>query len=369
MRSLRRFIKCLNIMKKLIITCCSLGRGGAERVLSILSTPFADEYNHVEILMWRDGPISYKFDDRVKIISIKQKSQSNNILKQMLWLRQYVKNNRPDLILSFLAQFNMLTLTSLLFVNVKIVVAERIDPSKFKKGPFIRFVRDLLYLKAVGILTQTQSGKNYFNPILRKKTVVIYNPILLENNKIGGWDINNTDKVIITAARLVRQKNQKMLIDAFSLFHKIHPEYKLIIYGEGDERKKLENLIEAKKLNNIVLLPGNSTQIWHEMLKSRLFVLSSNYEGMSNSLIEAMCIGLPCISTKVSGSIDLINHEDNGLLVDINNTKAFYEAMLKLIDDDKKSISISNNASKLFEKLNVTTISTQWIDYLNSRIY
>lgn len=355
-------------MGKLFITCCSLGIGGAERVLSILSTPFADEYNDVEILTWRNGPVLYNFDSRVKITSIKEQSKSNNILRQMLWFRQYVRKSRPNLILSFLAQFNMLTLTSLLLTDVKIVVAERIDPSKFKKGRILRFVRDLLYLKAVGILTQTQSGKNYFNSILRKKTEVIYNPIILEDDIIGAWNINSADKIIISAARLVGQKNQKMLIETFSRLHEIHQDYKLIIFGEGDEREHLENLISVKNLDGVVLLPGSTKQLWNEMLKSRMFVLSSNYEGMSNSLIEAMCLGLPCISTKVSGSVDLIKDGNNGLLVDIKNSQELYEAMMQLVEDDKKSVSIGKNASKLFEQLNVNIISKQWVNYLNSII-
>lgn len=286
----------------------------------------------------------------------------------MLWLRQYVKKNKPNLILSFLAQFNMLTLTSLLFHNVKIVVAERIDPSRFKKGKILRFVRDMLYFKATGILTQTQSGKNYFNSILRKKTSVIYNPILLEDEKVGAWNIDNTEKNIISAARLVGQKNQKMLIEAFSKLYETHPEYKLIIFGEGDERKNLENMIKTKGLEGSVLLPGSSRQLWDEMLKSRLFVLSSNYEGMSNSLIEAMCLGLPCISTKVSGSVDLIKHGINGLLTNVNDTQELYDTMVQLIEDDKKSVFVSRNSSELFKQLNVNVISKQWIDYLNSHL-
>lgn len=355
-------------MKKIFITCCSLGRGGAERVLSILSTPFADQYNHVEILTWRDGPIAYSFDSRVKIVSIREQSNSNNIMKQMLWLRQYVKKNRPNLILSFLAPFNMLTLTSLLFVDVKIIVAERNDPSKFHKGLFLKLIRDLLYFKADGILTQTLSAKNYFNTLLRRRISVIYNPIVLEDNIVGAWNIASADNTIVSVARLVSQKNQKMLIEAFSLFHEVHCDYKLMIFGEGDERETLTNLINEKQLENVVLLPGCSSQVWGEMLRSRIFVLSSNYEGMSNSLIEAMCLGVPCISTKVSGSVDLIKHGDNGLLVDVNDIRALYEAMLELVEDDEKSISISRNASKLFEVLNVDIISKQWIDYLNTKI-
>lgn len=157
-----------------------------------------------------------------------------------------------------------------------------------------------------------------------------------------------------------------MLISAFSKFSKSHPDYKLLIWGEGDERGELENQINELSLEQKVLLPGVSENIFQELSKGEIFVLSSNFEGMPNTLIEAMCLGLPCISTKVSGATDLIKDGVNGLLIEINAENQLIMAMEKLTGDDSLRKEIGENASKIYDELNVEVISNKWIKYIEN---
>ena len=158
------------------------------------------------------------------------------------------------------------------------------------------------------------------------------------------------------------------IINAFAIFKQSHPDYILIIYGEGDERHKLEQKILKMNLRNDVFLPGRKQNVHELILGAELFVMASNFEGMSNSLIEAMCLGLPCISTKVSGATDLIQHGINGLLVDIGDTYGMYEAMCEIVDDRLRAQLIGKNASELYFDLNVDKISKLWINYIDSII-
>jgi glycosyltransferase involved in cell wall biosynthesis len=127
-------------------------------------------------------------------------------------------------------------------------------------------------------------------------------------------------KIITSVGRLSEQKNQHVLIEAFSRIEKDFPDYELVIYGEGNLRETLENQIKTLKLENKVKLPGVKKNIKNEIYDCSLFVLPSLYEGMPNALMEAMALGLPVISTDCPcGGPRFLIHNYNGLLVKVNN--------------------------------------------------
>ena len=172
-------------MSKVIFFCASLQGGGAERVLSVLSNRLADHYDSVDYLMLYNAPIFYVIDERVKVISIEEETGSKNIVINMFWFRKYINKQKPNLILSFSAPFNMLALSSLLWTKHKVVACERVDPKSFRWGKPLEFIRNLLYERADGILTQTQMSKDYFVGDLLKKTDIIYNPIEMSKEYLG----------------------------------------------------------------------------------------------------------------------------------------------------------------------------------------
>ena len=308
----------------------------------------------------------YKFDRHIEIIDIPKECGHNSLIKCISFFRDYLKRNKPSILLSFSAPFNMVSIVSSIGLNIRTIVCERNDPRFIPFNALQRFFRNCLYLFADGILTQTEHNKEYFSKVLQKKTTVIYNPIFINQALIGSKRYEDNNHIIISVARLKEQKNQKMLISAFSKFSKSHPDYKLLIWGEGDERGELENQINELSLEQKVLLPGVSENIFQELSKGEIFVLSSNFEGMPNTLIEAMCLGLPCISTKVSGATDLIKDGVNGLLIEINAENQLIMAMEKLTGDDSLRKEIGENASKIYDELNVEVISNKWIKYIEN---
>ena len=159
-----------------------------------------------------------------------------------------------------------------------------------------------------------------------------------------------------------------MLIRAFKKFHLKHPEFSLTMYGNGEDRDYVLDLINKEGLSSCIFLPGAKNNIWDEIADAKCFVMTSWYEGMPNALLEAMCLGLPCVSTKVSGAVDLIKNGENGILVDLDDDESFAEALSLVIDKEDYALSIGKKATEIYNLLEVKSISHQWIDYLNKMI-
>lgn len=347
------------INKKVIIFIGDLRSGGAERVVSIISKSFLQEFKEIEIILYYDRPIFYNLSENIKVRLIERETKSRNILKNMLWLRRNV--NREDIFLSFLAPFNIVAIVSLFFKK-KIIVADRNDPRFDPPNPIKRFIRDILYNFAEKVVCQTESNKIYFNKNIQRKTSIIYNPIYL-SEKIGNALEEKKENIIVSVGRLSKQKNQILLIDSFKKILEYFPDYKLIIYGEGEERLSLENYIKKLSLEKNILLPGAFKDVHTRIKKAKIFIMTSDYEGMPNALLEAMSLGLPCISTKVSGAVDLIENYKNGVLTDRNPNEISNE-IIKILNDESYAYSLGKEANKLYYKLNEKEIINQWIDLL-----
>ena len=173
-------------------------------------------------------------------------------------------------------------------------------------------------------------------------------------------------KEIVTVGRLEPQKNQKLLINAFSELAKKFPDYTLVIYGEGSLRKKLEKYIESKGLKDRVFLPGAKNNIQEYIKDASLFVLSSDYEGIPNALIEAMAIGLPCVSTDCSpgGARELITNGENGVIVECRNSNELATAMARLLTDRESAKRMGTNAKKIYTRVDKNLVCNRWLDLI-----
>lgn len=357
-------------MNNIFICCGNLKAGGAERVISVLANDFVSRDISVCIYTWYKTDIFYQFDDRVIIHQIPLESKCSSYLGQMLWFRKEILHKHPDVVLSFLAPFNILTVFSLLGTRIPVAVAERNDPYFVSPtyNAFWKIVRNLAYKFSDRVFVQTQINKSHFPRYIQSKSTVIYNPMALDRDKIGLALSANKRKEIVSVTRLEAQKNVPMLIKAFAKFHKTHLDYRLTIYGKGGERGDLEKLISSMGLTEVVSLPGCRQDVHNVIVGASMFAMASNFEGMSNSLIEAMCLGLPCVSTKVSGALDLIQNGYNGLLVDINDIDGMCSALTYMADNIDFSKRMGERASELYKMLSVDVISTQWLKEISAII-
>ena len=155
------------------------------------------------------------------------------------------------------------------------------------------------------------------------------------------------------------------MIDAFSRIAPDFPDWKLVIFGEGPLRETLEAQIHKLKIQDKVQLPGRSENVLDELNKSEVFCFSSDYEGMSNAIVEAFCIGLPIVSTKVSGTEDFIKNGENGILINIGKTDEMEAALRKIMSDEsfrKKMAEKNRQQSSIFQ---IEHIFQQWENVIN----
>ena len=353
-------------MSKIILSFATLTQGGAARVCANLSKPLCDNYDIVILVTWADRPQFYEYDNRAKWLCV-EKEVGKNDIKRMLWFRNLIKKEKPDLILSFLEPFNLRVLICTMGLGVKTIVAERNDPQSVNKYSFLSYLEKFVYRRAHGILVQTPTIQRFFDGKLKDRTHVIYNPVNIPTSMVGAALKTPKQKRIISVARLMPQKNHDILIKAFAKFQKNHQDYTLTIYGEGPLMENLKSLAESLGIGGKVFLPGPSKTVHQDILDAEMMCLVSVREGMSNAMIEAMCLGLPCICTKVSGAVDLITDGENGILVDIGDVNGLVQKMNELAYNKALSQNVGKKASELYQILNKEKINQEWISYLKAQ--
>ena len=264
---------------------------------------------------------------------------------------------------SFLTMPNVLCAIAGKLAGIPVIVSERGDPHAVEALISQVFYR--IYRLAKGAVFQTDGAKAYFCKALQAKGTVIPNPVTLKDESVY-TDYESCTKSIVYAARFgVRQERQDLMLRAFAHVHEKHPEYKLEFYGDGLDQAAMEQLARDLGLEDSAVFHGVSAALLRDMAKSEIFVLSSDYEGIPNSLIEAMAIGLPCVSTDCSpgGARMLIRDGVNGLLVPRNDEKALAEGICKMIEDRDFAIACGKEAVKVRERFKPEVILDAWENY------
>lgn len=342
---------------KITFVTGAMGRGGAERVISILSKHYVEKGHQVEICTILHANVGYELDKRIKVTNLSRDSVplKKDIVPLIGRIRRHIKESRPDIVVSFMAQNALLAGLAIKGLKVRHVVSERIDPSMVNRGKVYKTVLHQIYGAAEKVVLQTERAYNYFPEKVQKKSVIILNPIGVKE-----YASEEKENRIVTVGRLEAQKNQKMLIDALDVLKGKYPEYILDIYGVGALRQELEGYIAQKGLTDRVFLRGNAPDIHHKIASAKLFVLPSDFEGLSNALLEAMMMGLPVISTACSGSDEIICDGENGMLVPVGGKAELVSAMDKVLSDGIFREKIAQGAKETSELFKTENVISQW---------
>lgn len=352
---------------KILFMVGSLAGGGAERVVSELANEMAKKDNEVNILTVASSKRAYSISQNINVIDCSQRDfiTGLNFFKRIRKIRQSIKLVKPDVVISFTVSVNIYAVLSCIGLQTKLILAERNDPRYDPSDKMTRVLRSLLYPLADNYVFQTNGEKEFFSKRIQKRSVVIPNPV---NPNLPKPYEGERDKRFVTAARLVPQKNLEMAIDAFEGAIKKHHEYVFEIYGEGPLKDKLQNYIEQKSLQKNVLLKGCSDDLYNDINSASGFILSSNYESISNSMIEAMALGIPTISTDYpsGGARELINSGENGYLVPVGDSVQMSKCICDIIEKKQIALNLGKSSIKIRQTLNVDRIMGQWIKYIKN---
>ena len=334
----------------------SMGRGGAERVISILANYYAEKDCDVDIVLLLNNKVNYNLHPKIRIVDLTSNgSYIKNIPYWFRNIRKYVKNEKPNKIVSFVGRINMLVLTATMGLYVPVIVSERNDPKHDGRGKVLEIYGNFIYRRAQSIIFQTGYEKSCFSKKLYNKSYIIPNPI---NIMAVPKEVERLE--IVTAGRLLPQKNQKMLIDAFAMLSDKFEGLSLKIYGAGALKSDLQKQIDDYGKSDVIQLCGNITDL-HERISGALaFVMTSEFEGLSNALIEAMMLGIPCISTNYPGADEIIKNNENGILVPCNDTEALSKAIEKLIVNADFRKKISKNAIRDSQNYKKEIVLNKW---------
>jgi len=362
-------------MKKVLIVIDTMYGGGAERVACRIANALSVD-NEV-VIYTRSTPDTYQLAENIKVLHFTDPPRLLayhgrgarfvqpllDPISNLFWYRYLSKKlkdikrkEKPDVTLSMLQISNIMNAFSK-GSGLK-VMSERNNPAK--KSAAYRRWSNLCFRRADCVVFQTETIRDHYSPSIKKKGVVVPNPVLVDCQATGG------SKRIVTLGRLHPQKNHAMLIKAFALFSKNHPEHTLHIYGKDIGEENLNPLIESLSLTDKVFIEGFKNPVHPFIVDAEQFVLSSDYEGTPNALLEALMMGFPCITTAFEGTRELLGENPPCLVTPVGDEVAFAGAMARLADDPALRETLSTRAVQFADAFSMEKIMPKWRDVLFS---
>lgn len=367
-----------NLNLRIMFVIHSLERGGAERVMSTMANYWSLQGEDVTIVTLETlDKDAYSLAAEVKRKSLALAGESGNKLRgfwnnMRRWrkLRAVVQKLEPDVIVSFTTNINSMMILALLGIHIPLIISERVDPLYPSIGRFRKLLRRCLYPSAAALVVQTEHAKIIMQHWFQSLRIrVIPNPVSENDSDVNQphvplrelLKVPGDARIIAGMGRLGPEKGFDLLIDSFSKVNAKHPDWHLVIFGEGRSRRELEDQAISLGIQDKVHLIGLVLAARKYLAEADIFVLSSRHEGFPNVLLEAMACGLPVVSFDCnSGPGDIIRHEYDGLLVEPENALALEKAMMKLIEEPNRRRALARNAHGVIERFALSRIMGLW---------
>lgn len=344
-------------MEKIVFVIPDMPGGGTERVVALLANEYSRRGIPVAILLFAGSQRAYPLDSRIEVVSVGKPSGGSftERIGRLRRMRKFYRENRNCQIWAFSAMGAVFSTVVALGQKHFFLVSERNDPTRYEH----RHIRDLGYRRADVVVCQTEDAVETFAAGIRKKSVVIPNPLEIKEEPFKG----EREKRIVAVGRLNVQKNHRLLLAAFASFTEKHSGYVLELYGQGELETKLRAQAAELAIDKSVIFKGFSGHVLSDIRTASMYVLSSDYEGISNSMLEAMALGLPVIATDcpIGGSRMYIRDGVNGFLVPVGDVAALARAMGRLADEPALGEKLGGEAAKLRKELETAKIADRFL--------
>ena len=326
---------------KLLFVITSLENGGAERVCASLANYFSKE-NEVEILYF-SGEIFYEISPKVKLNKFSRNSRIPRLAAKLLAIRKRAKD--ADCVISFMDSTNILSIIATAFLGRKLIISEH-SAHDFV-GLKWRVLRRIFYPFASALTVLSKSDFSYYSFV--KNKAIIYNPSIFKPS-FGG----QKEKLIIFVGRLEHVKGCDIFLRALALLGL--DDFKLLVLGDGSQKKSLQSLSEKLGLKNLEFL-GSVSDIQNYYKKAKIIVSSSRFEGLGNALIESAFFDCIRVATPTAGALELLEDGKNGFISSDFSEQALAKAILKALSADE---SVLENTRVQCEKFRLENIAAKW---------
>lgn len=397
-------------VKKVLFIVSSLNFGGAQKVISNITTSLPADYE-IDILLNSDKNIQYPYRGTIYSLNIKEPKSRESIayqfkvfLKRIKVIKQLKQQNHYDTVVSILTSANVANVLCKT-KDCKSVITEVIMPNEnpsFKEKYIIGGVTTKFYNKADCVVAETNAMADNLiknHRVSAGKITVIPNSISVEGIckqaekelTLDEKDIFSVEKTFVTAGRMQYQKAHWHLIRAFNDVVKNDSSAKLVIFGEGELKEMLQKLIDAYHLGKNVFLKGFTNELDKYVAHCRVFVFPSMFEGMPTALLQAMAVGTPCLVTDFySGAREVLGdektptehicdtlHTEWGIMTPVCSGKYYNadeplekeelllaEAMISLLNDDDLREKYSLAAKKRSYHFDNNTVIKKWMEVI-----
>lgn len=354
--------------KKICFLLPNLDAGGAERVVTILAESLSQKGFSVDIVLLLNNIVKYQIPNNIN--TIKLNTENLGHFQRIKHLRKYLKNEKKQFENMFVLSFQPWSLNFLLCaaigLNIKIVATERNNPYRNGSNLYQRIKHSIPFVLSDACVFQTFDAKEYYLFLKQKKCFIIPNPIRSVCYK---WNQNTSPSSIVSFCRLHPQKNLTMAIDCIGEIKKTFSNVCLKIYGNGPIKDELENYAKKRGLKENVQFCGLSNEVPQIMANASLFLSTSNYEGISNSMLEAMSVGMPIVCTDCPiGGAKMMLQNGAGELVPVNDYRRCASKIIELFNNPDQMIKMGNKAVDESKKFSIIEISNRWISVINSLV-
>ena len=361
-------------MKNILFITASIGFGGAAKMLCFVANSLSQRGYNVTIANIKNttntSSFSQQLDEKVKVVdaSVTTGKKGLRRFEQINSVTKIAKEHKADIVIGFTSMPNFIAKMVSIRLHIPSIISERGDP-------FITWSKSiadkvLLYFinRSKGAVFQTGGAAEFYSKGLQKRGRVIPNPIFIKG-EVPQVEYKDREKTVVSVGRLdMYQKRYDIMLGAFKLFSEKHPEYTLKLYGDGSSVEEIKGIVNDYGLNDKVKFMGLTTKPMQDIAKDGMFLITSDFEGISNSLLEAMAAGLPSVSTDHSpgGARLLITSGENGLLAPVGDAKGLADAMCKFAENPGLAEKCGNNAKDVINRFAPDKIIDMWEEYLKS---
>ena len=357
-------------MANILFVSSSLGYAGASKMLTFVAESLSKRGHSVSIanLQRTTGDTSYTRPVTEDIIVITLGGRST--VDQIREVRKFAKKTSCDIIIGFTSYPNMYAKIVGTLLGIPSIMSERGDPTKTSSNTVKAKISHTIINASRGGVFQTEGAMKFYGKGLQRRGVVIPNPIFI-TGEVPFVPYDKREKSVVSVGRLDNfQKRYDVMLDAFKIFSDKHSDYVLKLYGKGSDEELIREWVEERGLGDKVKFMGLTTQPMQDTCGDGMFLITSDFEGISNSLLEAMAIGLPCVSTDHTpgGARLLITDHENGLLAPVEDAPALAAAMCEFAEDNALAAKCGENAKDVVNRFAPEKIIDMWEEYIKKLI-